>query len=26
LLLKRGRLKLLVFDPERGVIVQWIPD
>jgi len=26
LLLKRERLKLLVFDPDRGVIVQWIPD
>jgi hypothetical protein len=26
LLLKRERLKLLVFEPERGVIVQGIPD
>jgi len=26
LLLKRQRLRLIVFDPKRGVILQWIPE
>jgi hypothetical protein len=26
LLLKRERLRLIVFEPERGVILQWIPE
>ena len=26
LLLRRQRLRLIVFNPERGVIVQWIPE
>jgi hypothetical protein len=26
LLLRRQRLRLIIFEPERGVIVQWIPD
>ena len=26
LVLRRGDLRLIVFDPEKGVIVQWIPE
>ena len=26
LLLRRQRLRLIVFEPERGVIIQWIPE
>jgi hypothetical protein len=26
ILLKKERLKLIVFDPDRGVILQWIPE
>jgi XisH protein len=26
LLLRRQRLRLIVFNPEKGVIIQWIPD